>query len=143
MKIEERQKIKDRFQIIFDFINSNYGQNTIYNNLKETFENAFENNDDNVLKEINKELDVWLIEMFRPSEKAELSRLLKERLNEDTEQADFKRFNRINKIIKRGKINTLSEYALLKQRVEEIYADESKSNEIELINSLLAEFYKS
>ncbi len=143
MKIEERQKIKDRFEIIFDFINSKYGQNTLYNNLKETFKNAFENNKDSVLKEINKELDVWLIEMFRPSEKVELSRLLKEKLNGETDQGDLKRIAKINKIIKRGKINTLSEYALLKQRVEEIYADESKSNEVELINNLLAEFYKS
>lgn len=141
MKFEEKEKIKNKFQLIFNYITSKNGQIPLYVDLKKTVEDAYNNNNFKVLREVNKELNVWLVEMFRPDEKKELSRLLKEKLNEDTEQEDLKRIEKISKIIKRGKINTLAEYSLFQQRVEEIYADDTKKEEVEILNTLLAAFH--
>jgi len=110
---------------------------------KEILERAYEKKDIKQLKGINKELDVWLREMFRPDEKEELSRLLKEKFGEDTKQVDLKRIEKINKIVKRGKINNKNEYELLLQRVEEIYSDDSKNEEVTELNKLLADFHKN
>lgn len=137
------KKIRDRFYVFYDYVVQNQGTNIFFEEMKKSIDTAFNNSNSTYLKKVDKELNVWLIEMFRPHEKEELTRLLKEKLNEDVAHEDLRRIKKINKIVSRGKINTLSEYALLKQRVEEIYADESKSNEVELINNLLAEFYKS
>jgi hypothetical protein len=142
MKREESDKIKSKFQIIFDYITSKEGQISFYLDLKKTVDEAYENNNIKVLREINKEMNVWLVEMFRPNERKELNQLLKEKLGEDIEHLDQKRIERIKKIIKRGKINTQDEYSLLQQRVEEIYADDSKKVEVEELNNILAGFHK-
>lgn len=75
--------------------------------------------------------------------KLELKNLLKIKLNEDTVIFDKDRFNNESKIIKRGRINNNIEYSLLLSRVEEIYADESKAEEVKKFNELLADYHRS
>lgn len=45
-------------------------------------------------------------------------------------------------VVKKGKISNASEYELLLTRVEEIYSDESKKEEVEKLNMLLADYHK-
>lgn len=140
--MEEKDKIKNRFQVFFDYIVSKQGNIEGYNELKKAVDDAYNKNDIRGLREINKELNVWLVEMFPPKEKKEIREILKEKLGENFEQTDLKNLEKINKIIKRGKVNTLKEYALLQQRIEEIYTDKSKKLEVLEINKLLADFHK-
>ena len=129
--------------MFYDYVSKTQGSVFLMEQTKEILERAYEKKDIKQLKGINKELDVWLREMFRPDEKEELSRLLKEKFGEDTKQVDLKRIEKINKIVKRGKINNKNEYELLLQRVEEIYSDDSKNEEVTELNKLLADFHKN
>ncbi|WP_423128673.1 hypothetical protein [Gaoshiqia sp. Z1-71] len=138
----DAKKIKDRFYVLYDFIVQNQGSNVFFEEMRRSIDNAYEKSDLKYLNRVNKELNVWLVEMFPPKEKKEISQLLKEKLGENVEQADLKRVDKINKVVKRGRINNLNEYSLLQQRVEEIYADESKKEEVEMLNKLLADFHK-
>lgn len=140
--MEEKDKIKNRFQVFFDYIVSKQGNIEGYNELKKAVDDAYNKNDIRGLREINKELNVWLVEMFPPKEKKEIREILKEKLGENFEQTDLKNLEKINKIIKRGKVNTQKEYALLQQRIEEIYTDKSRKLEVLEINKLLADFHK-
>jgi hypothetical protein len=138
----ELTKIRDRFYVFYDFVVQNQGTNIFFEEMKKSIDNAYEKANLKYLRQVNKELNVWLVEMFPPKEKEEISRLLKEKLGEDVVQADLKRIDKINKIVKRGKINTIQEYELLQQRIEEIYADNNKKTEVQKINKLLADFHK-
>ena len=140
--MEEIDYIRNRFYVFYDYVIKTQGSGFFIEHVKEVVEKAYEKKDAKKLKRLNKEFDTWLIEMFRPDEKEELNRLLKEKLGEDIGQSDLKRIDKINKIVKRGRINNLNEYSLLQQRVEEIYADESKREEVEMLNKLLADFHK-
>ncbi len=71
----------------------------------------------------------------------ELKNIFKEKLNIDFEIVEKLRLNLINKILKKGKILNQENYDLLLNRVEEIYADASKINEVNQINSLLASYH--
>lgn len=50
--------------------------------------------------------------------------------------------NKLAKIIAQGEINNNTEYELLLKRVEEIYDDETKVNEVDQLNSLLADYHR-
>mgnify|MGYP001010185830 CR=1 FL=1 len=141
--MEDTEYFKNRFYVFYDYVSKTQGSVFLMEQTKEILERAYEKKDIKQLKGINKELDVWLREMFRPDEKEELSRLLKEKFGEDTKQVDLKRIEKINKIVKRGKINNKNEYELLLQRVEEIYSDDSKNEEVTELNKLLADFHKN
>jgi hypothetical protein len=141
--MEDTEYFKNRFYVFYDYVSKTQGSVFLMEQTKEILERAYEKKDIKQLKGINKELDVWLREMFRPDEKEELSRLLQEKFGEDTKQVDLKRIEKINKIVKRGKINNKNEYELLLQRVEEIYSDDSKNEEVTELNKLLADFHKN
>lgn len=49
---------------------------------------------------------------------------------------------KVDRVVKRGKIGSKAEYRLLSTRADEIYADESKKNELENINRLLAAYHE-
>jgi len=141
--MEDTEYFKNRFYVFYDYVSKTQGSVFLMEQTKEILERAYEKKDIKQLKGINKELDVWLREMFRPDEKEELIRLLKEKFGEDTNKVDLKRIEKINKIVKRGKINNKNEYELLLQRVEEIYSDDSKNEEVTELNKLLADFHKN
>ncbi len=133
---------RNRFYILYDYILDTQGSSYLMEQTKEVLEEACEKNDIKQLKRIDKELNVWLREMFRPDERKELEELFKEKLNENINDLDQSRIAKINKVVKRGKINNKKEYGLLLSRVDEIYDDDSKAKEVERLNSLLADFHK-
>lgn len=140
--MENLEYFKQRFYVFYDFVARTQGKAFIMEQTKEILEKAYEKKDTKQLKRIDKELDVWLREMFRPEEKEELSQLLKEKFDVDVKSSDLNRFGDIDKIVKRGKIKNKNEYERLLQRVEEIYTDESKATEVKQLNKLLADFHK-
>lgn len=136
------KRIRDRFYIIYNYIIETQGSNFFFEECKRKIDIAYEQSDQRSLKRADKEIDVWLVEMFPPKEKLEVSKLLKGKLNEDTNKADINRIRNIDRILKRGRINTLKEFSLVQQRVEEIYDDYTKKLEVEKLNKLLANFHK-
>ena len=72
----------------------------------------------------------------------ELKKLFKEKLNIDFDVVDKVRIKTIEKILKKGKISKPEEYELLLNRVDEIYADPNKTDEVKRLNELLAAYHK-
>lgn len=70
----------------------------------------------------------------------EIKKILKERLGIDFEVVEKLRLKTIDKILKRGKIKTPEEYELLNNRVDEILADPSKSEEMAKIDKMLSNY---
>lgn len=68
--------------------------------------------------------------------------IMKEKLGIDFEVVDKHRLKTIDKILKRGKINTPEEYELVYNRVDEIYADPDKSEETAKLDAMLANYGK-
>ncbi len=130
---------KRRFYLIYNYVKKNQGVTFLMDQTKELVDFAFEKENMKKLVKIDKELDVWLREMFMPEEKKELLQILKSELDED---ADSNFLNQINEIVTKGKINSKSEYEVILQRVESIY--DKKGNEVEVskLNKLLTDFHK-
>ena len=73
----------------------------------------------------------------------ELNILLQKRFGKDLLSANKKDVkSKIEKILRKGKISNASEYELLLARVEEIYSDEGKKDEVERLNALLTDYHK-
>ena len=72
----------------------------------------------------------------------ELNELLQRKFGENLLKQSQRNLSKINRIVKKGKINNEDEYRLLLSRVDEIFADESKKEEVEMLNKLLADFHK-
>lgn len=72
----------------------------------------------------------------------ELKRLFKNELNIDFDVVDKLRLKEIEKILKIGKVLTDEQYRLLEDRVDEIYTDADKVNELNQINSVLLTYHK-
>ena len=73
----------------------------------------------------------------------ELNRVLKERFGSDLTVYSNKGLAKIQRIIKRGRVNTDDEFRLLSNRVDEIYADDSKKDEVEVLNKLMGDYENS
>lgn len=126
----------DKFHIFHDYLTKTQGENFILTQLRELFEKAYSEQNERRLKKLNSELDKWIREL-PPHEKDELFSLLNKKLGEGSVSKD----DEVNRIIKRGSINNRWEYALILQRVEEIFSDEGKKPELTILNQLLADFH--
>lgn len=77
------------------------------------------------------------------SQKEELNAILREKLGTDLNELKNKTYKKIKRVIQRGKIKTDEEYYLLKERIEEIYDDEGKREEVEELETLLLNYENS
>lgn len=137
-KQEELDKLIKRFDIFYEFLLKNETSEEIFSQAIDIAYNAYKSNNLTILKRINKELDVWFREMPFDSQ-FELKQILKEKLNEEIID---KTLDKIKKVVKRGVINNLKEYKLILNRVDEIYADDDKYEEIIKLNELLVDYHK-
>ncbi|MFA6570232.1 MAG: hypothetical protein WCT77_03250 [Bacteroidota bacterium] len=71
----------------------------------------------------------------------DLNKILKSKFGEDLKSQTQKGIIKIEKIKKRGIILTENEFRLVESRVEDIYADESKKEELDTLNNLLNKYY--
>ena len=77
------------------------------------------------------------------AQKEELNALLREKLGTDLNEQNNKTYKKIKRVLQRGKIKTDEEFYLLKERIDEIYEDESKSEEVEELGTLLLNYENS
>ena len=142
MKLSQNiELLKDRFYVFYDYVIKTEGASYFIEEAKRIFDNAYTKKDIKQLHSIDKELNVWLREMFRPKEKEEIEALFRAKFGEDALVSNQVRLRQINTIIKRGRINSNSEYNLLFQRVDEIYSDVLKKDELLKLNELLSAFH--
>lgn len=94
------------------------------------------------LKAMSNDIDNQVIKQMPLSMALELKIFFRQKLGIDFEAVNKARLKAIDKIRKKGKISNSSEYELLLERVDEIYADAEKLGELERLNELLAAFDK-
>ena len=94
------------------------------------------------LKSMSADIDDQVIKHMPLYMAQELKSLFKEKLNIDYDVVDKARMKVIVKLLKKGKITKPDEYELLFNRVDEIYADPSKADEVKRLNELLAAYHK-
>jgi hypothetical protein len=93
------------------------------------------------LKAMSTDIDNQVLRYMPLTLAEELRILFKESLNIDYDVVDKARLKAIEKILKKGKISNPDEYELLLNRVDEIYLDNSKSNEVIEINKILVNYH--
>ena len=72
----------------------------------------------------------------------ELNHILKEKFGFDLDKARDKVLAKINLIVQRGYLENDDEFRLLFSRVDEIYADDSKEKEVEILENLMGNYEK-
>ena len=70
----------------------------------------------------------------------ELNHILYLKFGISLDNQNKKIIKKIKTILKRGHIKNIDEYRLVSERVERIYADDDKKEEVETLNNLLADF---
>lgn len=130
---------KRRFYIFHAYLTEKQGASFILEQTKGIFELAYQKQDMKKLVKLNKELDVWLIEMLMPSEKEDLLLILETKMGGNSE---INYFNQVNEVVSRGEIISEEEYEILLRRVDFIYDKKGSESEVENLNNLLAKFHK-
>jgi hypothetical protein len=108
-----------------------------WDNAKVIFEHAFNNNDIKLLKNLDRAIDEELRELKPFEQRNKVFAMLKNELGEDYQSLYDKI---IEKVEKRGKINSGKEFDIILARVEDIFMDKTKESEMVRLNTLLADY---
>lgn len=92
-----------------------------------------------VLKTMSKDIDEQVLKHMSLPMVLELKAYFG-KLDIDFEAVDKARLSAIDKIVKKGKISGSSEYELLINRVDEIYNEPTRAEELDILNGLLLRF---
>lgn len=133
----ELGKLRERALVIMNFLIAHNSNSVIFSETINVVEASFIKKNLKGLKIINNDLNEWTKSLTNLEIK-ELNDILKVRNIEILESE--RNINKIKKILESNKINNDEEYALLLDRVSDIYNDTSKKSEIEAINELLKKF---
>lgn len=104
-------------------------------------ERAFDNQNWRGLKVVLKDIAEWA-KSLSASEYQELNLLLENEFGRGLAAIKKQDSRKIDIVLKREKIVSESEYELLLNRVDEIYADPNKLEELKQLNQLLAAYHK-
>lgn len=113
-----------------------------YHEANKLIETAYQEGKIRPLKAASNDIDDQVIRNMPLSMAFELKKLFKEKLNIDFEAVDKARVKAIQKILKKGKILIGEEHELVLNRIDEIYSDNSKADEVKQLNKLLTAFAK-
>ncbi len=138
---QELEHIKDWCITIIDFIIKKGGVPIVMTEIKRVVNNSYAKKNLRGLRTCSKDLNEWA-KGFSDSDVSELNILLTEKCGENLTNETKKTSGKIKQIIKRGKINNENEYRTLLSKVDEIYDDNRKKNEVEALNKLLIEYDK-
>lgn len=92
------------------------------------------------LRVMSADIDDQVIRHMPLGTAIEFKEYLKKKLNIDYVIVEEKRKKIISKVLKKGKISNLAEYELIINRVDEIFADSEKSQELKNLNELLKSY---
>ena len=141
-KLDKEQQLDlfwKKFNVFYSFFKEENPNSVGLEAFKSIAFNAFNKKRLGELKKVTAELYGFCRELPK-EDKAILKQKVKDELGIDIDEE--KRIAKIERILKRGTINSGKEYELLLQRVEEIYDDESKSAVVDKLNELLADYHK-
>jgi hypothetical protein len=114
---------------------------SLYSQLEEAIEAAFERGDLRGLKMVSRDLEEWAMGLPSASQR-QLNNMLHARFGIELAVIARQRAREVARILKRGAIADEDEYRLLSTRADQIYADASKRDELDSIDRLMAAFKK-
>jgi hypothetical protein len=132
---QQLDTLKEDFYRFHTYIIEEEGDSAIMESIRTLVDAAYTAHNLKALKRILREVKVMMREIL-PALSADGQRLVRELLAQES----IEREATIRKIIRRGKISGEQEYRLLLGRVEEIYSDDKKSDEVRILNGLLGQY---
>jgi hypothetical protein len=145
-KITEKQQveldyIKEWCLAILNFMISKNSNTPIITQTKDVILETYNGQNIKVLRYCKRDVNEWAKGMPQ-SDFVELNKLLQDKFGEDLIKNANRDLSKISQVIKKGKISSEDEYRLLLSRVDEIYNDKSKQDEVQTLNKLLVDFHK-
>ena len=139
-QLEELTHIRDWCLTIVDFMIRKYGGQLIFTAmLKDVINNEYDAQNLRGMRCVYRDMNEGTGALSL-REIEELNKILYAKFGEDLHTCSKRNLSKINKIIKRGRIANEDEFRLVLGRVDEIYADSTKEEEVEMLNVLLKEF---
>lgn len=139
--LDELSFLKDWNQMIVDFLVKN--ENTeFFKELYKVITDAFDKKNLKGMRMVYNDTN----EMARglsPNKLTELNQVLKEKFGFDLNKDHDKVSAKINLIVQRGHLENDDEFRLLFNRVDEIFADDSKEKEVETLENLMDDYEKN
>lgn len=132
-------ELTDRIRIVWTYLRSHFGPDPsgFVPAMDAVVERVIAGTSLRQLKTIAHDLDEWATGL-RAEQTAELEALLADKFGASTRTAADDEARR-QRIIKRGRIRNADEYRMISARVEAIYDDPSRGEELEVLNGLLSE----
>jgi len=146
MKNIELKALRDKCLLFNQFmIEGGYVPNELAEAFKDSnllIEASYKDGKIQPLKSMSNDIDNQVLRHMPLSMALKLKAFFKEKLDVNFEAVDKARIKRIEKILKKGKISNPEEYGLVLSRIDEIYSEPSKSEEMKHLNELLLAFDK-
>lgn len=146
MKVTELKELRDKCILFNQFM---IEKGTIPKELVDAYtesnrllESAYQEGKIKPLRAASNDIDDQVVRHMPLSMALELKSFFKAKLGIDFDIFERARLKSIEKILKKGKINNPQEYELILNRVDEVYLDISKAEEIERLNNLLITYDK-
>ncbi len=146
MKNSELKLLKDKCLLYTQFVIQKLsGSPELIKGLEETsrlVEKAYQDEKIKPLKDMSAEIDDQVIRHMPLSMAIEFKNLIKEKLKITYDDVDKAHLKIIDRILKKEKISNTEEYKLIVSRIDEIFADVTKSEELKSLNALLVKYEK-
>ncbi len=140
-QLKESKYIKEWCLTILDFMTSKNSNTPIINQTKSVIVETYNNQNIKGLRYCNKDINEWARSMPQ-TDLDELNSLLQDKFGENLVKENNKDLDKVKLVVKKGKISNENEYRLLLCRVDEIYENERKKEEVEILSKLLADYHK-
>jgi hypothetical protein len=108
----------------------------------EKIEKAYQEGNIKPLKAVSVDIDDQVMRHMPLSFAIEFKNYIKEKLDINYDVIDKKRIKTIEKVLKKGKISNHEEWEIVSNRVDEIFADNTKGEELKNLNELLLKYEK-
>jgi hypothetical protein len=144
MKNQELKLLKDKCLFYTRFVIQKLsGSPELIKGLEETsrlVEKAYQDEKIKPLKAMSAEIDDQVIRHMPLSMAVEFKNLIKEKLKIAYDDVDKAHLKIIERILKKEKISNTEEYKLIVSRIDEIFTDVTKAQELRRLNALLVEY---
>ena len=144
MKNSELELLKDKCLFYTQFLIQKLSASPeLIKGLEETYrlvEKAYQDEKIKPLKAMSAEIDDQVICHMPLSMAVEFKNLIKEKLKINYDDVDKAHLKVIERILKNEKISNREEYKLIANRIDEIYTDTTKVEELKNLNKLLTEY---
>lgn len=139
--MENNDYYKDRFYLFYDYLSGTDSVTEHIEGVKNTFDDAYQSGNTHKMKTINTELDHWLMKLIDPVQKEALRQLLKQHLNEDIDDVEYKRISKMESLIHKRIETAGYENRTISGPIDDVFDMDERMKASKRLNDLLSAFY--